>query len=351
MKYTFNFKLILSVCLCAFLAASCVKEGPMGPPGEDGADGADGRDGVDGNVTCLVCHASDNIESINAEFAMSGHFSGEKAVAYAGSRQGCAECHSHEGFVQYAEFGEVMGDITNPSAWQCNTCHGIHETFEGEDYALRLNDPVSAVYLEDIDASATMDLIGNNNLCATCHQTRTPEPNLETPGEETFNIGSSHYGPHHGPQANIVLGVGFAEIDGTANYPEQGSSYHYNEDASCIGCHMGEYENGGGHTWKANLDACIDCHGSDMDDFNYGNGQALVEAELNKLRDKLLELGVVAGDEENGYHPVTGEYPMLQAQAYFNWIGLVEDRSLGAHNPKYVKALLANTIEALEANE
>jgi mono/diheme cytochrome c family protein len=344
MKYTFNFKLILSVCLCAFLAASCVKEGPMGPPGEDGADGADGRDGVDGNVTCLVCHATENIESINAEFAMSGHFSGEKAVAYAGSRQGCAECHSHEGFVQYAEFGEVLGDITNPSAWECKTCHSIHETFDGQDYALRLNDPINP----ESNPGMTMDLGGSNNLCANCHQSRRPEPNTDSPGE-TFYISNTHYGPHHGAQANVLYGIGFAEVEGDVDYPEAGSSYHMG--TSCVGCHMGEYGNGGGHSWKANLDACIDCHGSDMDDFNYGNGQALVESQLNELRDKLIELGVVAGDEEDGYHPVVGEYPMEQAQAFFNWIGLVEDRSLGAHNPKYVKALLANTLEALEEYE
>jgi hypothetical protein len=66
------------------------------------------------------------------------------------------------------------------------------------------------------------------------------------------------------------------------------------------------------------------------------------------LRDKLIALGVVEGDDEHGYHPVVGTYPMVQAQAFFNWVGLEEDRSLGAHNPKYVKALLANSIAALE---
>jgi hypothetical protein len=69
---------------------------------------------------------------------------------------------------------------------------------------------------------------------------------------------------------------------------------------------------------------------------------------LVQLRDKLIELGVVAGDDVDGYHPVVGTYPMIQAQAYFNWVGIEEDRSLGAHNPKYIKALLLNTIAALE---
>jgi len=72
-------------------------------------------------------------------------------------------------------------------------------------------------------------------------------------------------------------------------------------------------------------------------------------AKLEELRDQLITLGVVGGNEDDGYHPNVGTYPMKQAQAFFNWVGLEEDRSFGAHNPKYVKALLQNTIEAMEA--
>jgi hypothetical protein len=352
MKYHINLKLILSVCLCAFLAASCVKEGPVGPAGADGTDGVDGRDGQDGQITCLTCHSGDSMEEIQAQFATSEHSAGAIAVDYAGGRASCAPCHSHELFVQYTTFGEVKGDITNPSPWTCNTCHGLHEDFEGSDYALRASAPVKAVYLEDIDASATMDLIGNSNLCATCHQTRRPEPNIDSPGDSTYYISSTHYGPHHGPQANVVMGVGFAEIPGDVSYPESGSSYHYGEDASCVGCHMGEYGMGGGHSWIPNLAACEECHDTDMEDYNYGGRQTTTHDQLVQLRDKLVELGVVEYvEEDEAYEPVVGTYPMLYVQAFFNWIGLEEDRSLGAHNPKYVNALLANTIAALKAEE
>ena len=74
-----------------------------------------------------------------------------------------------------------------------------------------------------------------------------------------------------------------------------------------------------------------------------------MEHLLVQLRDRLVELGVVEYVEEDGaYEPVVGTYPMVQARAFFNWIGLEEDRSLGVHNPKYVKALLLNSIEALK---
>ena len=349
MKYSSFFKLMLFGFICAFLASSCVKEGPMGPSGmdgRDGADGSDGRDGVDGNVTCLVCHSSTNIEAIQAQFSMSVHRAGLVAVDYAGGRSYCAACHSHEGFVQFAEFGKVLGNITNPTAWKCNTCHGLHKTFEAKDYALRLNTPINPLY----NRETTMDLGGNSNLCANCHQSRRGEPGLTHPGEETFTITSTHWGPHHGAQANVVAGVGFAEIEGSVAYPEAGSSVHLAQ-ASCVGCHMGEYGTGGGHSWKPNLTACNDCHGVELDDFNYGGVQTEVEAKLNAIGAKLVEFGVMEGDEEHGFHPVKGTYPTVLARAFFNWVGLDEDRSLGAHNPKYVKALLSNTLEALEAYE
>ncbi len=344
MKSVKLFRLALFSFMCLFLASSCVKEGPVGPAGANGTNGVDGTDGTDGNTTCLVCHAGTTMEAIQGQFATSVHIGGINAVDYAGGRASCAECHSHEGFVQYATLGSVAGDITSPTAWQCGTCHGLHKTFEGVDYALRLTDPVVPKY----DKTTTMDLLGNSNLCANCHQSRRGEPNLTNPGEETFRITSSHYGPHHGAQANVVAGVGFAEIPGSVTYPVAGTSKHLNQ-ASCTGCHMGEFTNGqGGHSWNPNQDACNSCHDVTEENFNYGGVQSDVHAKLETLRDKLIELGVVAGDDVDGYHPVVGTFPMVQARAFFNWVGLEEDRSLGAHNPKYVNALLTNSIEALE---
>lgn len=360
MKYHINLKLIFSICLCAFLAASCVKEGPQGemgpqgaqgeqgpqgPAGPAGADGVDGEDGQGINL-CVDCHDSDVMSNVQAQFTTSAHSAGAIAVSYAGAGSNtvrCAPCHSHEQFVQTMELGEVLGAITNPSAWQCNTCHGLHQEFDGEGYSLRTTDPVVANW----NMEKTMDLGGNSNLCAVCHQSRRAEPNLDAPGE-TFEITSTHYGPHHGPQANVVLGEGFAEIAGEEEYPEPGSSLHYSS-LSCTGCHMGEYGAGGGHSFKPNLDACTTCH-QGAEDFDIGGGQTEVEEELVVLRDLLIARGVVEYvEEDEAYEPVVGTYPMVEAQAFFNWIGLEEDRSLGAHNPKYVKALLANTIAALEA--
>nr|WP_319265665.1 hypothetical protein [uncultured Draconibacterium sp.] len=344
MNYKSISKLFMLGFILAFMFSSCTKEGPMGPAGADGADGTDGTDGVDGQVTCLVCHSGTNMEAKQGQFWMSAHAVGAIAVDYAGGRASCAQCHSHEGFVQYATLGEVLGDITNPSPWECNTCHGLHETFESNDYALRLHDPINPIF----DNTVTMDLGGNSNLCANCHQSRRAEPGYgleELP--DSFRITSTHYGPHHGAQANVVAGMGMAEIPGSIAYPEAGSSYHM--QASCTGCHMAEFGNDqGGHSFNPSLNACNTCHGVEEENFDHGATQTEVEELLVELRDKLIDLGVVEGNDDDGYHPHVGTYPLVQVQAFFNWIGLEEDRSMGAHNPPYVKALLHNSIEALE---
>ncbi len=352
MKYNSILKLILFGFFCAIIATSCTKEGAMGPAGADGtngtngAPGSDGTNGVDGQVTCLVCHSGTNMDSKKAEFAMSEHSAGAIAVDYAGGRASCARCHSHEGFTQFAVFGTVLGDITNPSPWECSTCHGLHKSFEGTDYALRMTDPVEAYY--DNTGATILDLKGNSNLCATCHQSRTLEPGTASPGE-TFKITSTHYGPHHGPQGNVVIGTGFAEIAGPVAYPAANSSKHL-ELASCVGCHMAPFTaKQGGHSYIPSVAACNACHNATNTDYNYGGVQTEVEEKLVVLRDKLVELGVVEYIEADAaFEPVVGTYPMIQAQAFYNWIGLEEDRSLGVHNPKYVKALLTNTIAALQ---
>lgn len=235
----------------------------------------------------------------------------------------------------------LLRNITAPSAWECKTCHNIHTTFNKEDYALRLATPVAMIF----DASVIIDL-GSSNLCANCHQSRRAEPNVTNPGA-TFEITSTHYGPHHGAQANVLYGAGFAEISGSKSYPAAGSGAHVS--AGCTSCHMGEYAEGiGGHTW--NPVYCGECHTSGSDDYEFMGTMEGNHAKLETLRGLLADAGVIEYvEEDEAWEPIVGTYPMIQAQAFFNWIGLEEDRSMGVHNPAYVEALLDNTIAAMQA--
>ncbi len=361
-----NVLFVILMTILALFLFNC--EGPAGEDGTDGADGSNGTagvngvDGVDGNVTCLVCHSDENLAMKQHEFAASQHSSGDIAVSYAGARggaRGCYPCHSHEQFVAFTE-GLPFENIASPSPWKCSTCHGLHQTFEAQDYALRVTEAVAIFDGSNfaLKGNNYLDVQGNSNLCATCHQSRRAEPNVTDPGA-TFDITSTHYGPHHGPQANVLAGVGFAEIAGSIAYPVAGSADHI--AASCTGCHM--YE--GDHSFNPSLDACNVCHATA--DFNYGGVADEMADLLEELRDLLIAKDVIElGTEElyelneetgvielvvhtEGYHPVVGEHPMVLAQAFFNWVGLAEDRSLGAHNPKYYKALLKNSIDAVNA--
>jgi len=351
-------KILFILVAIAFAFASC--EGPMGPAGLNGLDGENGIDGDDGNLTCMDCHNTGNIETITAQFGRSGHAGGIVSEEHGDWSSSCVKCHTSQGFIEFARTGINIDAINyNPGGFECKTCHGIHQTFEGADYALNLKNPITFV-----GATATADL-GNSNLCANCHQSRTKEPNMDKPG--TSYTMSIRTGPHHAPQGNIVYGYGFAEITGDVSYQTAGTSIHMDADARCTGCHMGESTNvkEGGHTWKPNLSACNSCHTTA--DFNYGGVQTAVAADLVVLRDLLVaegalkfytndyyELDPVDGVVKlvaaaDSYSPVAKSVDMVVAQAVFNYMGIYEDRSLGVHNPKYVKALLANTIKAMQA--
>mgnify|MGYP000205167902 CR=1 FL=1 len=81
---------------------------------------------------------------------------------------------------------------------------------------------------------------------------------------------------------------------------------------------------------------------------SYLEGCTAPQRDIAQLHAAVVEIIIEEDAEEPGtYHPVTGTYPMVQVQAFFNWVGLVEDRSAGIHNPDYVNALLDNTIAAL----
>lgn len=335
---------ILCITIAMIFMIGC--EGEQGPAGPAGADGDDGAAGIAGSTACLDCHSTDAMTAISFQFDRSGHGSAvvtlEREGAWSGS---CVRCHTGNGFAEYILTGENIGSIENEDIINCQACHNTHTTFTSDDEALRTTVAVAMI----ADAASTFDFGDNSNLCANCHQSRRAEPNIDVPGTE-FSITSTHYGPHHGAQANVLNGTGFAEIAGTATYPT--TSTHLGAGATCVACHMAEFDDGeGGHTFTPSVAKCDGCHTTT--DFNYGNVRTEVGDKLDELRDLLIAKGVieyVAADE--AYEPIVLDpvvpIAMEYAQAFFNWVGLSEDRSLGAHNPKYVNALLDNSIEALQ---
>jgi len=350
MKYNSFFKLLTFAFVCAMLATSCVKEGPMGPAGADGEDGVNGVDGTDGTAGCIVCHSSNQlIYAIEDQFANSGHGTG---INFERSEGECAICHTSQGFIGNLD-GSYNPDaagakIINPSRQNCYTCHSIHDTYTAADLALTVD---GAITLRN--TSATHDF-GKGDVCASCHQGRTVEP-WPVAGGDDITVSGTRYGVHHGPQGNVIAGVGMGLFEvgsGLVN-----SAHATMIEDACVTCHMGEAfgAQAGGHTWwmsyeyhgseELNDAGCVSCHeGEEMAEV-VEEFQTEIKTLLAELKVKLDEAGITNEGSDNS---VSGTYSGLVAGACLDYKALTEDGSFGVHNPKYVKKLLENLIAELD---
>jgi hypothetical protein len=334
----------------ALILNSC--EGPQGPPGLDGEDGIDGINGVDANETCIVCHNNEVVLLAKQQQALSSHHL--TGGNYARNHADCAICHTHQGFIETIESNalEASGDIENPAPINCRTCHMIHTNYDEGDWTLTTSSAVDLDY-----GGQTVDMGGSSNLCVNCHQIRplSPDPVL---GGADVTITSSRWGPHHGPQGNNIWGVGGYEIAGSKTYPAAGS--HAHADAGCTTCHMAAIPYGGptagGHTFnmtytyhssvEENLDACTSCH-TTLEEFDHNGVMTEVEDLISQIDTIFMDKGWISepgGTWEGTPFTVTAD----EAGAMLNYLIVLEDKSMGVHNPPYIIALLTNTIESLE---
>ena len=301
------------------------KAGPAGPAGPL-ADAS--------GLTCTACHESGNlITAKQAAWSESGHGTG---TAYSrGSSASCAGCHSGAAAEARITAGMGPNEVTagdpSPTRQDCRTCHKIHTTFTEADFALT---STAAVPLYAIAAGATYDG-GAGNLCVECHQPRREFPAAV---DGVITGITSHWGPHHGPQSAMLLGVAGAGVTGS-------SSTHYRivED-TCVLCHMGEDKD---HHYEAEVANCVACH-ADADNFDINGVQTEVEAMVDELGEKLLAAGLINENSADG-HAIVTEAPEAQATALYNWIYVShEDGSKGVHNPDYTKALLQKGLDEMQ---
>jgi nitrate/TMAO reductase-like tetraheme cytochrome c subunit len=323
---------------------SCTKEGPAGIPGTNGEDGINGQDGTAG---CITCH--DNSQVLFAktiQWENSIHATGGNFERNTGE---CATCHTSQGFIGFHDGSydpsAAGAAISNPNPPNCYTCHNVHATYTEADWALTITGTVAM-----FNTTQTPDF-GKGSQCASCHQGREVSP-FPAEGGEQITISDIRYGVHHGPQANVIKGTGLFEPGtGYVNDP------HSTITNTCVTCHMAEAygTQAGGHTMylgydlhgttELNTAGCVSCH-PDIDAMlvNTGALQAEVAAMLAELKGKLDVMGAMNAGSDNS---VAGTYPPEVAGAVLNYKAITEDRSLGVHNPSYVKILLQNTIDAL----
>ncbi len=310
----------------AFVLTACAGEpGPAGPQGEPGPAGPQGEPGpalTTADLSCTECHNDTNLISGKmAAWEASLHGSGE-AFLEEYNRADCAGCHSGGAFSAMVAAGLAPNAIeagdTDPTRQDCRTCHQIHTTYTAADWALETTAPVAM-----FASGSTFDK-GSGNLCANCHQARRYIA-AATDGLVDVN---SRFGPHHGPQSDMLLGLG-----GAGAVTGSPSAHYSMTENSCVTCHLGE---GGNHTFEPTVTACTACH-VDAEDFDINGFQTEVEGLLAQLEEALKTAGLLDAEGEI----VAGKFPEAQAQALWNYIFIkFEDKSLGVHNSAYTEALL-----------
>ncbi|MDH3457194.1 MAG: hypothetical protein OER90_10170 [Gemmatimonadota bacterium] len=372
---------VMITVACVAALAAC--EGPAGPAGVPGGEGPQGPagpagpPGVDATANCTQCHVSDvTLFAKQVQYQQSTHRLGGNFERNATS---CAICHTHQGFLERVASGAyaTAQTIQDPAPINCRTCHQIHTTYTDADYAFTATTPFD-LYNEDYATGNTITKdygAAAGNLCARCHQARKLSSGVANGAVPQINgpdvqVTSTRYGTHHGPQAQVLAGVGLYEFSGSETVLGQPTSH--GDPAKnvrlCATCHMAtaagvEY---GGHTWRVaflsngskeeNVAGCnlSQCHNGAVDDFTaLGDVQAQILPLLQQLDTLLVNAGIKQIISP-GYtiHDLnartnTGTYPANIAAAMLNWQLITEDRSLGLHNAPYVRAVLTNTIEAI----
>lgn len=353
---------LLSVAVSAAIIMSC--EGPAGPKGDTGATGANGKDGKDASLSCTACHGNDDVDFIMAQYDLSKHNKGIVYEEEAG-RINCGGCHSGDGFAESVTLGKDDPVTKATSKINCQACHPIHEKFTTEDFALRVQGPIKLRH-----TGAEFDF-KKGNTCARCHQARTyaeVTADTYTPSKASATATYSRFGPHYGTPANVFAMKGLYEIQGSQ--PIEKNNPHANLANACVTCHMGSNPTNpavGGHSFLMtaaqmlkdstgfHITGCDGCHSNAK--VKAATIQKDVAAKIAEMRRLLIDKGMIDTSQAitaEGYQPL-GEYfvggkqyTKIQAQIVLNYMYIMKDRSLGVHNPGYVKAVLTNSLEELK---
>jgi hypothetical protein len=334
----------LFVAAAGFILSSCTKEGPQGPAG---ANGTNGTNGTNAAATCQECHNfSDTIVAKIFQYNASKHATG--STLGEASNASCAPCHSSQGFEQTVASGmfNANSGITDAAPINCRTCHQIHKTYTNADWSLA----TTAQYKWRFDSTQTQKFTPDNgsaNLCGRCHQTRTASPAITNPTSKTdsINITSPYWGPHHGPQSNLLAGKGAfndAGFGGPTHAPV----------ISCMGCHgadaIGNYV--GGHSlWMSsattgdNITICKTCHPG-ATSFDISGDQTTITGLFNQLKVDLFDANVL-----DSTHMVikTGKHSQADLAVYWNFMLVYADGSMGVHNFPYTRDLLNDGIHRM----
>lgn len=316
-------------------------------------------------AVCNLCHDDASHHVKGEQFAVSKH--GEHGVIEA--QASCAKCHTGKGFAQVSKglaAGKTESQITSDpyfdatdSKINCQACHDPHNTTN--TFQLR------SVTATTADNATAITKGGLGRICMDCHKSRTVASDAYvTPA--TF----SRFGPHHAPNTEVFLGQNFYTFGKTAPVTKHADLM----TNGCVDCHMAATVNGtngrpklmGNHTFsmtsptgESNMTACAPCHGYslggnfrdvkfyyagvtvDLDRDGVEEGfQAEVEGYCNLVAARLP--GAPQGAAIISTKP-NATWTLVQKQVLWNLYSILEDKSMGIHNPKFVAWILDNSYK------
>jgi len=302
-----------------------------------------------GEGDCAQCHDDMSHHFYVAEWNNSFH--AVTTMDPAGSA-GCVGCHTAPGFVSRME-GVPITD-TSYEAITCAACHEPHDVSKPHQ--------IRAYNTATLMDGTVVTNAGMGGLCMQCHMSRQNATNYVLTA-----AGSSHYGPHHGPQADMLEGV-----NGITYGKAIGSSPHKDcVPDTCVTCHMQPqtasspaFTRAGGHTFYPAAPAsgtnpavqltavCVQCHGS-ITTFNFPtvdyDGDGVVEGvqtEVTNLMNQLAVLLPPVGVAKTTLN-IDSTWTPQQLKAAYNYLFVQSDGSYGVHNIAYTVDLIKGSIADL----
>lgn len=322
---------------------------------------------------CNQCHDAPTHHIKGTEWYVSGHANTTR-IPSGPNRLACVGCHTSSGFI--ARLDSASTTNTAFEAIGCQTCHEPHnQTIPADNpHLVRVLGPVT------MPDGTTVTNAGFGALCMQCHHNRNgsaADQLVKYPLGQATWLGGSSFGPHDGPQGDMIEGVNAHTYGKTI----PSSAHRFAVQDTCVGCHMQNVNIGdpaflqaGGHTFKMTYnvvsggvtnsvdktDVCVQCHGPidsfDMVREDY-NGDGVIEGvqtEVQHLLDKLSTLLPSSAYVASGNYVADGlvkssisvktNWPVQFLKAAYNWQFVNNDGSKGVHNAPFAVGLLKASI-------
>ncbi len=297
---------------------------------------------------CAQCHDAEPYHIKGLEWANSKHAIATRVPTGEG-RSACVRCHAAPGFVDYTDGVPENQRRTAYEAITCAACHDPHGD-ANNPHMLRKLDPVTLM-----DGVTTITNGGLGQLCMNCHISRRDAVSyVET------TTGSSQFGPHHGPQTDMLEGVN------AITYGKEIASSAHSQAVkdTCVACHLqtvgasdpaaglagghtfrNHYENGSTNIYLVGL--CSNCHGPiDTFDFKRGDydGDGVVDGVQTEVKHLLAQLAKLLPPIGQPTVSISSAFTKQQLRAAYNYQFVLEDGSYGVHNLSYAVGLLKASI-------